>query len=192
MKEDYLWDKTGDDAEIKKFEIALQGFRYRENPAPALPAKAIPFTPPTSRRRRFRVALVAVAACAAFSLLALGIGFQLLKSTPEIQNSLAVTETSKITAIDNQNILANNETPNFPVKTADHQTRTTAARIIKTRQISPLNRRKEIKSPNYGSVKNNNKVTKEEQDAYDQLMLALSITGSKLKIVKDKVDGSEE
>jgi hypothetical protein len=190
MKEDYLWDKTGDDAVIKKFEIALQGFRFQENEAPALPAKAIP-SPPTSRRRRFRVAIVAVAACVAFGLLALGIGFQLLKSTPEVQNSLSATETSKITAIENQNILANNETPNFPVKTADRQTRTTAAKIIKTRQISPLNRRKEIKSQNYGATKANNKVTKEEQFAYDQLMLALSITGSKLKIVKDKVDGSE-
>jgi hypothetical protein len=35
-------------------------------------------------------------------------------------------------------------------------------------------------------------LTKEEKYAYDQLMLALSITSSKLKMVKDKVAGVEE
>jgi hypothetical protein len=35
-------------------------------------------------------------------------------------------------------------------------------------------------------------VTKEEADAYNKLMLALSITSSKLKIVKEKVDGSSD
>jgi hypothetical protein len=36
------------------------------------------------------------------------------------------------------------------------------------------------------------KLTAEEKAAYDKLMLALSITGSKLKIVKDKVQNSDE
>jgi hypothetical protein len=35
-------------------------------------------------------------------------------------------------------------------------------------------------------------LTAEEKYAYDQLMLALSITGSKLKIVKDKIAGTED
>jgi hypothetical protein len=33
-------------------------------------------------------------------------------------------------------------------------------------------------------------VTKEEADAYNKLLLALSITSSKLKIVKEKIDES--
>ena len=35
-------------------------------------------------------------------------------------------------------------------------------------------------------------LTEEEKYAYGQLMLALSITGSKLKIVKDTINGVEE
>jgi hypothetical protein len=35
-------------------------------------------------------------------------------------------------------------------------------------------------------------LTKEEKEAYDQLMLALAITGSKLREVKDKVNGLVE
>ncbi len=36
------------------------------------------------------------------------------------------------------------------------------------------------------------KLTKEEKYAYDQLMLALSITSSKLKLVTDKIENVEE
>ena len=37
-----------------------------------------------------------------------------------------------------------------------------------------------------------NKLTKEEEYAYDQLKLALTITGSKLKLLKDKVESVED
>ena len=36
------------------------------------------------------------------------------------------------------------------------------------------------------------KLTEEEKEAYEKLMLALSITSSKLKIVKDKVQNTDE
>ncbi len=49
MKEDYLWNKTGNDPEIEKLENALKAFRYQETAPPALPAKIIPFETKTSR-----------------------------------------------------------------------------------------------------------------------------------------------
>ena len=49
---------------------------------------------------------------------------------------------------------------------------------------SSVARRVEVK-------KSSDKLTKEETYAYNQLMLALSITGSKLKLVKDKIDRTE-
>ena len=39
MKEDYLWDKTGEDAEIARLENALQAFRYTETRRPNFPKK---------------------------------------------------------------------------------------------------------------------------------------------------------
>jgi hypothetical protein len=39
MKEDYLWNKTGSDAEIEKLENALKAFRFEAQEPPALPTK---------------------------------------------------------------------------------------------------------------------------------------------------------
>src|SRR4030095_14620048 len=39
MKEDYLWNKTGSDAEIEKLENALKAFQFQAQEPPALPTK---------------------------------------------------------------------------------------------------------------------------------------------------------
>ncbi len=36
MKEDYLWDKTGENHEIERLENALKMFRYKETAPPSL------------------------------------------------------------------------------------------------------------------------------------------------------------
>ena len=74
MKEDYLWDKTGENAEIEMLENALQAFRYQETAPPALPAKVLPFKKEHSRKF-FHFAMVA-AACLGFGLFALGVWVQ--------------------------------------------------------------------------------------------------------------------
>ncbi len=70
MKEDYLWDKTGEDAEIERLENALQTFRCQKNVAPALSAKVLPFRKKPSRKIfSFAMAAAACIVFAAFSLI---------------------------------------------------------------------------------------------------------------------------
>ena len=67
--------------------------------------------------------------------------------------------------------------------------------FVKTK---PIERKVEIEkldnlvAANIETKKPTVKLTKEEKYAYDQLMLALSVTSSKLKLVTDKIDGIEE
>ena len=65
--------------------------------------------------------------------------------------------------------------------------------VVKIRRTIPVNLRQNKKPARKLETKSNEiALTKEEKYAYDQLMLALSITSSKLKIVKDKANGIEE
>ena len=74
MNEEYLWDKTGEDAEIQQLENALAAFRYQETAPPALPSKILTFQPKIVEKtvaekppRRFSYAL---ATCTATILIA--------------------------------------------------------------------------------------------------------------------------
>ena len=75
MKEDYLWNKTGADAEIERLENALKAFRYQETAPPELPAKIIPFRN-ENRRADFSDSLSRSAAFACLIVVCLGVWFQ--------------------------------------------------------------------------------------------------------------------
>ena len=192
MKEDYLWDKTGEDADIEKLENALAVFRYKETAPPELPAKVLPFRKeePQQQRRIFSFA-VAAAACLLFGIIALGVWIQVLKNTAEIPADLAekakteiVMPTPEPPIVDGKLVL--------PVDDVENQKRFPARKIVAPRRNIPVKiSRKETKTRNVKATRPSEKLTKEEQYAYDQLMLALSITSSKFKLVKDKVEGTE-
>jgi hypothetical protein len=180
-KEDYLWDKTGSDPEIEKLENALAVFRYKETAPPEIPAKVLPFTVKKKETPRsfFRFAYAA-AACVAFAAVALGVWFQLSNdkaavaeiSAPKIENKIAdeldfsqpKVETPKV---ETSKPLA--PTRIVKIKKPVYKYRTTTPRIVRHRET-------------------NYELTKEEKYAYEQLMLALSITGSKLRLVTDKIE----
>ena len=197
MKQDYLWDKTGADPEIENLENALAVFRYKEIAPPALPAKIIPFKK-ESPRRSFRFAY-AIAACTAFLMIGLGVWFQISTSEIETQENFAQTiqpqipETiPDIEAVENPAPIANNAetSPKTKIESAK---RISAPKAVRKNKIIPaVVRSTEKKDKNIVAKKSDVQLTKEEQYAYDQLMLALSITSSKLKLVKDKVEGFEE
>jgi hypothetical protein len=191
MKEDYLWDKTGEDPDIEKLENALAVFRYKETAPPELPAKVLPFRKdePRLQRRIFSYA-VAAAACLAFGIIALGVWLQVLNNNSQVGADLTETVKPEI-------VMPTPKTPVgdpdvLPVENVENAKRFPARKIIATRRNVPVNiRRKETKVRNTKATKPDEKLTKEEQYAYDQLMLALSITSSKFKLVKDKVEGTE-
>ena len=216
MKQDYLWDKSGEDKEIAELENALAAFRYKESALPALPAKILPFQPKTVEkiviekpRRRFSYAL---AACAAAILSAFGITFQIAPDKTATANDLAqslsvnqpindeINDENQIdSAADDETFALENveASPQIEVSkriikqfknTIDGQT--AKPRVVKTRQSVFNENKTNVRKPE--TENSSARLTDEEKHAYDQLMLALSITSSKLKIVKDKVDGVEE
>ncbi|HEX8397172.1 MAG TPA: hypothetical protein VF644_07085 [Pyrinomonadaceae bacterium] len=197
MKQDYLWDKTGADPEIESLENALAVFRYKEIAPPALPAKIIPFKK-ESPRRSFRFAY-AIAACTAFVMIGLGVWFQFSTNETATQENFAQTIQPQILetipdveAVENPAPIVNNAetSPKTKIESAK---RISAPKPVKKNRIIPaVVRQPEKRAGNIVAKKSDVQLTKEEQYAYDQLMLALSITSSKLKLVKDKVEGFEE
>ena len=197
MKEDYLWDKTGSDAEIEKLENALQVFRYEESAPPIIPAKVLPFKKEAPRRifPLFR----AIAACLALASISLGVWTLISNTKNEIvgdvsQESVVKTEYAHPAAPVSENAPpAKPEVDDNPAFT-------------KTVYIEPKSKIKSLQVNKTGSnnakrnrttarkEKNSEKpvrLTEEEKYAYDQLMLALSITSSKLSLVKQTVEGAE-
>lgn len=193
MKEDYLWDKTGEDPDIEKLENALEVFRYKETAPPELPAKVLPFRKEESRqpqRRIFSYAMAA-AACLAFGVITLGVWLQVLRNNTEIRADLTETVKPEITAPPQTPIVETKV--DLPVENVENPKQFPAQKIAATRKIVPVKTsRKETKARNAKAARPGEKLTKEEQFAYDQLMLALSITSSKFRLVKDKIEGTEE
>jgi hypothetical protein len=198
MKQDYLWDKTGEDPEIEKLENALAAFRCQENAPPALPAKVLHFPLRIAKktpRRRFSLTF-AFAACAAAVLITLSILFQFSNSETTGANDLAQTTAPQISSgvlpIEKAKTPQQAEIPKRDEK--PFEKKIAKQNVVKfphlpsgeLRQHKTIAQHTEISKPNQTAL------TAEEKHAYEQLMLALSITGSKLKIVKDKIDGVEE
>ncbi len=189
MKEDYLWNKMGEDPEIERLENALAVFRYQETAPPALPAKIIPFERNTPRGF-FRLAF-AFAVCVAVAIISLGVWLQISSDKIEVVKDSTKTIAPQIAKklVDETSIKKPNDSIVEKVKI---QKQTAERKIIKVRKVvQPIVRQNKLIARNVEVKKPTVRLTKEEKFAYDQLMLALSITSSKFKLVRDKVEGVE-
>ena len=198
MNENYLWDKTGSDPEIEKLEKSLRAFRCAETAAPVLPTKNTAFKL-TNRRNIFRLGF-AFAACAILIVGGAGVWNRLSDSNLNVE-----TESAKVAAPSNP-ALDGAQSPlkklvELPVKksrvssvrAAKILSQTTKQKVSNERKIFPANNSKnELRLPPTAPLETVAQLSGEEKYAYDQLMLALSITSAKLKIVKDKIDNSEK
>ena len=185
MKEDYLWDKIGEDAEIARLENALQTFRYTENAPPELPQKVFAIEPKTLRRF-FRFGF-AFASFASFIIVFAVVWLQFNKPELPATGGISAINPPKTEVKVTDEFI--DKTPAIlPVKIAQ-----TPIRFVKTRRtftpeirtIKTFQRKLKTRQPI-------ETLTAEEKYAYDQLMLALSVTSSSLKIVKEKVAGIED
>ncbi len=201
MKEDYLWNKTGSDPEIEKLENALKAFRHTEIAPPELPAKIIPFEKKTSRRF-FRLSF-AFAAFGTILIVCLGVWFQFsdnkmetAKDSPKIVSPpIAETVAKEIPVEKPVDLVV--EKPKKSVEREITNVKEIVPQVVRQNKLTMRNI--EIKKPddsiaaqNLEAEKTTVKLTKQEKYAYDQLMLALSITSSKLKLVTDKIENIEE
>lgn len=189
MENDYLWDKTGEDKEIERLEGALKQFRYQPTAPPVLPVKILQ----TEEKPRFSFFNLrfAVASFASLAILLVGLGIWSQFSNDKIED---VADLSKP-------IVAPIEIPTEPIVEPKIRPTQRIVRVAETKPIQP----KSVAIPqpikivfrqtkSAPKVKPNKAVllTPEEKYAYDQLMLALSITGKQLKEVKDKANSVED
>lgn len=198
MKEDYLWNKKGKDQEIEKLEKTLQVFRSQVKEPPALPAKEISVSKPP--RKFFQLAF-AFAASLSFMLILGSVWIlnptlqesgktEIARSTTE--NQIQQNTINKEIAVEPQKAEPNTKPPTkiSPTVATIKSKKSKRFKTYKTSYKRKAPKRKRIRRKKPAQNKTV-KLTKEEKHAYDQLMLALSITSSKLNIVRDKVRGDD-
>ena len=180
MMEDYLYHKKGSDPEIEALEVLLSEFRYQDVAAPPLPIAmpAAVMLKASIWRFRFAYAFAAsavVVMIGAWVLFSGGIeefGNELSSSAPALSQPFGTG--------------VQYASPVEKVRADEPASRPKA----RHRRIAPNSARRQPGTSR--SIDARTALTKEEKYAYGQLMLALSITGSKLKIVQDTVNGVDE
>lgn len=198
MNEDYLWDKTGDDPEIERLEAALSAFRYEESAPPVIPAKVLPFVKKETQRKSFPF-LRAIAACLALTSISLGVWILFSNTKNEISENVlqkSVIESEIVNPIkpasENQPSAKPkvNDKPTFQ-RTLYIEPKSDTKSLLVYKSISKNVKRIKAENRKFKNTEKTIRLTEEEKYAYEQLMLALSITSTKLKLVKEKIDGTE-
>jgi len=183
MKEDYLWDKSGEvDAEIEALERTLSSLRYKR-PAEPLPLPAV-------RRSMFRFNQTWLAAAAAVILLLLAGGLWLGLNRVNADNLLTsgppppvgpVTTTDRLFAAINRALMPK------PVQ-EPHELSAPSSPVTINRQqfvaakFSPAKRAFELRQQEA--------ILRRGEIAKEQLIKALQITSEKLNVVQKKIQGA--
>lgn len=179
MNDEYLWNKTGDDAEIERMETMLSTFRFDADSLRPLPLKQA--SKPENRGGWTLWLRIAFAGAAVASLVFAG-----WLSMPKTVTTARVVESESPVPFVGEPAVPPIETPP-PSKIAPPPP-------LKIGQPfrRPVPTRKAATPAAWQSARRNTVLTTEEKYAYNQLMLALSITTAKLRIVSDTVNGNDE
>ncbi len=183
MKEEYLWDKTGNNPEIERFEDLLSEFRYSE--VARTESNIVEF--PSRSKAVPQPWIFAMAACLLVGAIAIGV-WNLVKPAIEATPVQTAQGTRPDSIMEKPGVAT-------PIAEIDmNSTSTYMPRpIAGVRRINTSPRHKYTtvaRKRRHSSGATN--LTKEEKYAYGQLMLALSITSSKLQIVKDSINGVDD
>lgn len=188
MNNDYLWNKKGDDAEIEGLENLLSGFKYEAVAPPRVPAAVVLSEGTRSPWWKFSLAF-AVPAC-----LLIGVTIAFWGLRPESASRAAIPNVEQRSV---PQIIGNE-----PSAKAGSETRIAGTDEPTTEQTKPVTtiftpRRRSatqraVRADHRMPKQQFETLTSEEKFAYAQLKLALSITGSKLKVVSDTVNRTED
>ena len=180
MKEDYLWDKTGEpDPEIQELERVLGALRYQPRPL-EIPAGLAP-----ARKNTFAPRLLAIAATIAIMLLGVGLWFGLQKTQTQPVN--AVKSKPLPTGSDPQTVAVQPSPESIPkpiVSSTDPKEKPNLHRVNPgsvSHQFA-TNRRPKLNTPQLTPDER-----KEAEAAKEQLMLALRVASTKLNFAQKKV-----
>ena len=180
MNDEYLWQKTGADPDIETLEQKLAVLRYREAP---LKLPVIEKAVDTPEIPRWRISLAfafagSVMAAVLIAVVFIGIVKENTHDTVFVAGpELEISSPPPPALEEEKTTPAPKVVPQFA-----HSKR---SKDIRTQRVTA--RSPKTKDPRPATVA----LTREEQYAYRQLMLALSISSSKLKIVKDTINGNE-
>ena len=178
MKEDYLWDKTGEpDPEIQQLEEILGTLRYQPKPL-EIPQELLP------RRRWNHFPLLAIAASILLALLAAGV-WLLVRTRDESQPHQANSAVAPSVVEEKKPAVAVNRTNEE--RGTKEQPRTNE-QVRKGGWARTLPRHKyHINSPSLAG-----REREEALAAKEQLMLALRLTSEKLSLVHRKTTPSSQ
>lgn len=185
---DYLWDKTGVDTEIEELERSLGVFRSTASRPPRIAPEA-----PSNSSRLLKVAFpfkFAFAGAGALALLiAAGLAFLAFSSEPRsvsVSYAEPAVDVAPVQIPDavpsNNTIDVSTVTGRVAVRKSPESRRRALSKPVPVRAITARTS-SEPSEDQFASL------SAEERHAYDQLMLALSITSSRLKMVQDIADG---
>lgn len=179
MNNDYLWDRTGSDAEIERLETMLEGLRFRPEEPPAAPAREIAIEPARPRWfMRLGLGFAAASMAAAALLFAIFPAGDTLHPVAAVEDEPRSADPIKTAAPPPAvEYVKASATPRPPKK------RIPKKRVRREVRIAPARVEPKPLPETF---------TAEERDAYRQLMTALAVAGEKLAIVRDKLNGTEE
>jgi hypothetical protein len=142
--------------------------------------------------RKFFQLAFAFTACAAFVIVSLGVWLQISSEKIEVAKDSTETTASQVSNKVSDEI-ADEKLDDLIVKKIEVPKQSSEQKIVMVRKLVPaIVRQNKTIAQNVQVKKPTVKLTKDEKYAYDQLMLALSITSSKLKLVEEKIYGVEE
>jgi len=180
MKEDYLWDRSGEpDPELQKLEEILGTLKYQPRPL------QIPDDLQIGHRRRFFPAIAIAASLALFALL-LGLGFYLNRraNAPQFQANTAAEPNQKVSETEREVGPEQQSSPaavgEVPAKTPKRQRESTRTLVAIKRR--PLIRR-ETGQP---------ELTAEELAEKEQLLTALRLVSAKLNVAQRRTQGAPQ
>jgi hypothetical protein len=181
---DYLWEKNGADAEIEELESLLAVYRYAEAEAPELPATNIIPVTGLSWRRRFSLVF-------AFGTVAatLFVGFLYVRTVPvsgpvSDEKAASTNRPAEVAPTPTREI-ASLPASLTPAESGSGIKRAPANRAAKASLATyRVHKRKFNRSL---VAKRHVEITSEEMYAYNQVKLALFITGTKLRSVSDTI-----
>ncbi|MEO6589680.1 MAG: hypothetical protein ABIP06_10275 [Pyrinomonadaceae bacterium] len=196
MTNEYLWDKSGNDSEIEKLEKVLQNLRVQNSVPPEISSNVVQFKTTTN----YKFPLIrAIAAAFIFGFGLIVFWFYYSNSTQKVVQTFETKDspTKSILKVENTNVFSEKVDNKIYKNSGETKSEKHFINLKSKSKNSYIISQKLIYKTGFKKAESKNnkqvaKLTAEEKAAYDTLILALSITSSKLKIVSDKVRNTDE
>jgi hypothetical protein len=182
MSDTYLFEKEGRDPDIERLEGLLSVYRIEPLPPSLNRAKREVVKKGSLFRLRFSYALITAALAVVVVSFAILIGF--LNQKGRDVGTLRSFEEMPFKPDQNISAASIADVNELPEPPAEKQ-RSAAERQPILTKVRSVKFRKQTAKGQFAKVK----LTPEEKYAYQQVLVALWITGSKLKVVQDTING---